>query len=341
MTTRAINFTIKPTVYDRGSFNMTRQTSNLTLPVPRGFDLQAAVCSYGYFILAPNRWDPDTRTLTRPLNGRRGRAVRVTISQPGSRSSRQTLKLACNKRLDANERTSIKAQTRRMLRINEDFSGWFRMHPIARRKKFGRLFCSPTLFEDIVKTITGCNVTWSNTVQMNKLLCAKAGTRGAFPTPKQLADVTPAWLKANCKVGYRAERIVRLARDVHTGRLDLAWFEQPGHTADEVYKALLKIYGLGPFAAANICQLLGHYDRIAIDTETYRHFCKTYGVKRPKDPLKLHPRIEKHYAQYTPYQFLAYWFELWCGYEAANGKPAPKWLPHEAGDFTANKLNSK
>jgi 3-methyladenine DNA glycosylase/8-oxoguanine DNA glycosylase len=315
---------------------MPRQASNLTLPVPRGFDLQSAVCSYGYFILAPNRWDAGSRTFTRPLHGKRGRAVRVTISQPGS--NKRTLRLACDKRLDTAERSAIKAQVRRMLRVDEDLAGWFKLHPIARRKKFGRLFCSPTLFEDIVKTITGCNVTWSNTVRMNERLCEKVG-RGVFPTPAQLAAVTPAGLKAGCKVGYRADRIIRLARDVDAGRLDLAWFQRPGHTADEVYKALLDIYGLGPFAAANICMLLGHYDRLAIDTETYRHFCKTYHVKRPKDPSKLHPRIEKHYARYAPYQFLAYWFELWCGYETANGKPAPQWLPHEAGDFTANKLN--
>ncbi|MEZ6192610.1 MAG: hypothetical protein R3C45_15155 [Phycisphaerales bacterium] len=315
---------------------MPRNTSNLTLPVPRGFDLKAAVCSYGYFVLAPNRWDTDNHTFTRPLYGRNDRPVIVTISQPAK--NKHTLKLACDKRLDAAESKSIKAQCRRMLRIDEDFSGWFKMHAIARRKKFGRLFCSPTLFEDIVKTITGCNVTWSNTIRMNKLLCEKVGTSGAFPTPKQLAAVTPDWLKANCKVGYRAERIVRLARDVEAGSIDLSWYEQPGLTSDEVNKALLKIHGLGPFAAANVCQLLGHYDRIAIDTETYRHFCQTYGVKRPKDPSKLHNRIEKHYAQYKPYQFLAYWFELWCGYEAANGKPAPQWLPSEVGDFTASKL---
>jgi 3-methyladenine DNA glycosylase/8-oxoguanine DNA glycosylase len=318
---------------------MPGQASNLTLPVPRGFDLQTAVCSYGYFILAPNHWDNDTRTFTRPLQGKRGRAISVTISQP--KTNRRSLRLACDKRLDTAERSMIKDQARRMLRVDEDFSGWFKLHPIARRKNFCRLFCSPTLFEDIVKTITGCNVTWSNTVRMNRFLCDKIGTRGAFPTPGQLAAVTPARLKADCRVGYRAERIIRLARDVESGQLDLSWFEQPGHSADEIYKALLAIYGLGPFAASNICQLLGHYGRIAIDTETYRHFCKTYGVKRPKDPSKLHPRIEKHYAQYAPYQFLAYWFELWCGYEAANGKPAPQWLPEEAGDFTANKLNSK
>ena len=314
---------------------MPRQTSNLTLPVPRGFDLQAAVCSYGFFILAPNFWNTEARTFTRPLNGRRGRVISVTISQP--KTSRHILKIACDKRLDTQERASIKTQVRRMLRVDEDLTAWFKSHPIARKKKFGRLFCSPTLFEDIVKTITGCNVTWTNTVRMNRFLCDNIG-KGAFPTPAQLSAVTPARLKAECKVGYRAERIIRLARDVESGELDLAWFEQPSLSADETYKALLKIYGLGPFAAANICQLLGYYDRIAIDTETYRHFCATYGVKRPKDPSKLHPRIEKHYAQYAPYQFLAYWFELWCGYEAANGKPAPQWLPEEAGDFTASKL---
>lgn len=311
-------------------------TSNLTLPVPRGFDLKAAVCSYGYFVLAPNVWDTQSRTFTRPLLGRNDRPIVVTVSQTAA--NRRTLKLTCDKRLDANERATVKAQVRRMLRIDEDLSGWFKMHPIARKKKFGRLFCSPTLFEDIVKTITGCNVTWTNTIRMNKLLCEKVGTRGAFPSPRQLADVTPDRLKANCKVGYRAERIIRLARDIVEKRIDMASFDRPGQTSEETYQSLLKIHGLGPYAAANVCQLLGHYDRLAIDTETYRHFCKTYGVKRPKNPAKLHGRIEKHYNRYKPYQFLAYWFELWCGYEAANGKPAPQWLPDEIGNFTASKL---
>ncbi len=315
---------------------MPRPASTLTLPVPRGFDLKAAVCSYGYFVLAPNRWCPESHRFTCPLRGRGDRVIYITISQP--RSVRKTLRIACEKKVHPDERASIKSQVRRMLRLDEDLAGWFKLHTIARRKKFGRLFRSPTLFEDIVKTITGCNVTWTNTIRMNKLLCEKIGTRGAFPTAKQIAAVTPARLKAECKVGYRAERIVRLARDIVDGKLDMDWFERPGHGSQEVYQALLQIYGLGPFAAANVCMLLGHYDRLAIDTETYRHFTQTFGVKRPKDPSKLHTRIEKHYAQYEPYQFLAYWFELWCGYEAANGKPAPQWLEHEVGDFTASKL---
>lgn len=310
--------------------------SRLSLPAPHGFDLKGAVCSYGYFVLAPNRWDTDKHTFTRPLHSRGRRVVRVTVSQPAS--SRQSLRIVCDKHLEPAEREPIKQQVRRMLRVDEDLRDWFKLHPIARRRKFGRLFRSPTLFEDMVKTITGCNVTWANTIRMNTMLCERFGTRGAFPTPGQLAAIQPERLKAECKVGYRAERIVRLARDIVDGRIDIDWFEAAGRSSEETYQALLNIHGLGPFAAANICMLLGHYDRLAIDTETYRHFTQTFGIKRPKDPGKLHKRIEKHYARYKPYPFLAYWFELWCGYEAANGKPAPQWLEHEIGNFTASKL---
>ncbi|KAG8099197.1 hypothetical protein GUJ93_ZPchr0013g37218 [Zizania palustris] len=31
------------------------------------FDLEAAVCSHGLFMMAPNRWDPASRALLRPL----------------------------------------------------------------------------------------------------------------------------------------------------------------------------------------------------------------------------------------------------------------------------------
>lgn len=42
----------------------------LTLPLGEWastFDLQKAVCSHGLFMMAPNLWDPSTKTLERPL----------------------------------------------------------------------------------------------------------------------------------------------------------------------------------------------------------------------------------------------------------------------------------
>lgn len=226
-----------------------------------------------------------------------------------------------------------------MLRIDADLRGWYKLHPQAKRRGFGRLFRGENLFEDIVKTITSCNVTWPNTVNMNAQLVEHVG-HGGFPTPEQVADFGEQRLKSVCRVGYRAGRIVRLARNILDGSIDLAWFEHPDRTSGEVYDAALKLHGIGPYAAANILMLLGHYDKLAIDTETYRHYCKTHGVRRPKDPTKLHQRIEKHYGRYAPYAFLAYWFELWQGYEQRFG-PSHGW-DHEqdAKQFTAAALNS-
>ncbi len=235
----------------------------------------------------------------------------------------------------------VKAQATRMLRLDEDPRLWQALCPDAKKLGFGRMFRSPTFFEDLVKTITSCNVTWRNTTTMNRLMVEHVG-HGGFPTPAQLADFGEDNLKARTKVGYRAQRIVRLARDVEDGELDLAWFEHPSRTTDELFDALKNIHGIGPYAAGNLCHLLGHYDRIAIDTETYRHFCHHHGVKRPKSPAglaKLDRKIERHYGAFAPFQFKAYWFELWRDYESRYGR-AWTWDRDTTGqNFTAAILS--
>ena len=300
--------------------------TTLRVHTPTGFDMPRVVCSYGYFMLAPNHWAARGQSLTRPVRLDTGEPVVITCRQ--SRAG-APVRVHIDRRLPRRAQTRVRHNVRRMLRLDEDLTDWFARHPTARRARFGRLFRSPTLFEDMIKTITGCNVTWRQTMRMNDLLCQRIGG-GAFPTAAQLARQTPSALKRRCKVGYRAERIVQLARDVDRGRLDLAWFERAGRTSDEVYDALRAINGIGPYAAANLCQLLGFYDKLAIDTETYRHFCHVHNIERPKDPSKLHQRIERHYAQHAPHQFLAYWFELWRDYERRIGD-ARHWQPEAEG----------
>ena len=327
----------------------------LTLPLPARFSLAHAVCSYGYFILAPNRWVPspdpqcpDRGALHRPLRDTNGRAVRTRLSQTkpnqsfrGSGST-STLIIRCHRRVARRHHAHLKRQVVRMLRLDEDARPWRRLHPAAARAKFDRLFRSPTLFEDIVKTITGCNITWPSTVRMNRLLCAhvgiapsSSGGAGAFPTPAELASWAPSQLAERCKVGYRAERIIRLARDVEAGRLDLAWFEQPERTTDELYRALRRIHGIGDYAANNILQLLGHYDRLPVDTETLRHFRHLHDVHG--DLPEVTAAAQRHYEKYAPYQFLAYWYELWRDYERRFG-PAHRWPEDVHTRFTAREL---
>ncbi|MEO0588133.1 MAG: hypothetical protein AAF078_10880, partial [Planctomycetota bacterium] len=221
--------------------------------------------------------------------------------------------------------------------VDDDLTPFHKLCPPARRRNFGRLFRSPTLFEDMVKTITGCNVTWTQTIVMNRLLTDAVG-RGAFPSPKQLAAYDADTLAQQTKVGYRAERIIRLAQSLLDRDIDPAWFEDPARTTDELYDALRAIYGLGDYAASNLLMLLGRYDRVAIDSETYRHFTTTRDIERPKPASKLDPIIRAHYERFAPYPFLAYWFELWEGYEAVLGKTAEHWRHEEANTFTVRNL---
>jgi 3-methyladenine DNA glycosylase/8-oxoguanine DNA glycosylase len=189
------------------------------------------------------------------------------------------------------------------------YRDFWKRHAPAKRVGFGRLFRSPTLFEDIIKTITGCNVAWANTKSMNRLLCEKIGTGGAFPTPAELARCTPGELKRKCKVGYRADRIIRFARDVDSGKLDLTWFEAPARTTDELYHALREIHGIGDYAANNILQHLDRYDRLPVDSETLRHFREVH--RHDGDAKQIAAAARDHYQRFAPHQFLAYWYELW------------------------------
>ncbi len=313
-------------------------TLTLTPPGRQRFSLHRAVCSYGYFILAPNRWDVDRKVLHRPLRTREGKLFRAVIGQRRD----GTLVIRGDRSAPRGEHAHLRDQVARMLRLGEDFAAWRKLHPPARQRGFARMFRSPTLFEDMVKTITSCNVTWRNTIVMNRTMVQHVG-HGGFPTPPQLADFGEQRLRDRCKVGYRADRIVLLARRVADGELDLAGFEDPARSSDEVYASFLDIHGLGPYAAANLCHLVGRYDKLAIDTETYRHFCHHYNVERPAGQdaaglKRLHARIEKHYARYAPYQFLAYWHELWEDYQSRFG-PAWRWDRDTTGtQFTASVL---
>ncbi|MGB0766319.1 MAG: hypothetical protein ACPGYV_01265 [Phycisphaeraceae bacterium] len=309
--------------------------SRLKLRVPKDFELFKAVCSYGHFLLAPNHWDREKQRFARPLHDTQGRVVRVVITQ-----SRRGLPLTirCDRTLDRADQAIVKTQIVRMMRTDDDLIDWYKKHRTAKRRGFGRLFRSPTLFEDMVKTITSCNVAWAGTILMNTLLVEHVG-QGGFPTPEQIADFGEERLKSRCKVGYRAGRIAQLARQVVDGQLDLDWFEHPDRTSDETHAALLKLHGIGPYAAANINMLIGFYDRLAIDTETYRHFCLTQKIDRPENPKHLHDRIESYYAEWSPYDFIAYWFELWRDYESRFG-PSHRWdRDKDAKQFTAAALN--
>ena len=313
--------------------------SRLNIEVPSDFWLPEAACSYGYFLLAPNRWRPETQSFERKFDlaefGMPPLGVEATIDQPGGQGA--PMRVRCKASLGRAEQTRLKRAVSRMFHVDRDLAAWFRRSPAAAGRGFGRLFRSPTLFEDMVKTITNCNVGWPSTIKMNHLMVERVG-EGAFPSPDRLARWAPARLQRVCRVGYRAKRIVGLARRFDRGEIDPEWYESPERSTDELREAILRFDGFGPYAAANVLQLLGRYDHLPIDTESYRLYCKQTGRPRPKNAKLLDPLIEARYKRFGKHRFIAYWFDLWRDYESQRGI-AWTWQPREIGGrFTAASL---
>ena len=316
----------------------------LSLPTPGGFDLPRTACSYGYFLLAPNFWDPRERTLARPLRLRDGSPVNAVIRQ--ARSASGGLRVELDAPARGAERTFVLGQVRRMLRLDEDAGPWRRalrrVDPQLAEVAADRMFRSPTLFEDLIKTVTSCNVNWPNTRTMNRQLCLSFGG-GAFPLPGQLAAAGEADIKELGRVGYRAGRIRELSRRVAGGELDLDALDDPTRPTQELYEAFRALPGLGPYAAGNLCHLVGRYDRLAIDTETRRHFCLHHRAQRPASTdaagnRALDARIAAHYAAAGPFAFKHFWSEMWADFEVRFG-PAWSWDRATTGaSFTASVL---
>lgn len=336
--------------------------TTLTIRTPGDFRLARDVCSYGYFLLEPNHWDPETGILARVLDleegaagvvieevGGKKQAPSVTRSVPPPLSARgedpaRSLRLRFDRALSRGEQTEAKRQVGRMLALDTDeaeLADFHRVDPRWAAEGRGRLFRSPTLFEDVVKTVTSCNVTWPSTVGMNRRLCEVMGRRSpgggfAFPTVEKLARAKAVTLRSRCRVGYRDTRIVELARLFRKGEVDEAWLRDPATDDEAVFKFLKSLPGIGPYAAGNIMQLLGRYSRLALDSESLRHARAV--LKMEGTDAELMKRLAGHYEPFGRHKFRSYWFEVWAFYESRKG-PAHTWDKVTTGSsFTAANL---
>jgi 3-methyladenine DNA glycosylase/8-oxoguanine DNA glycosylase len=328
----------------------------LKLTVPADFVLARDVCSYGYFLLEPNHWEPSTHTFRTTFDlGNKAVTVRITQGPSPDQDRKHTyrslresagkpLTVRPDVPLTAAEKKLARSAIERMLHLNETQERIGEFHTLDKRFKKtgrGRLMRSPTLFEDVLKTVTSCNVQWPSTIIMNRRLCevvgqaSKSGLR-AFPTAERLAAMRPAALRARCRVGYRDARMIELARMFAEGEIDPAWVEDPATTDEALWDALLEWPGIGPYAAANIMQLLGRYHRLPLDTESVRHGRDLLGFKGSS--AKIMKRVHKHFEPFGEHRFRSYWFELWMFYENKRG-PAWTWERETTGkSFTASQL---
>ena len=272
-------------------------------------DLWRTLSSHGVADLPPNVIDDQARTFetTLALPRNRARTIRIRAGRPGR-------VLVEGEGIAASDGPAVKEAARHILRLDADLSGFYdaaRDDPDLDWASIGagRMLRSPTVFEDVVKTICTTNCAWSATVRMTTALVEHLGLeapggRHAFPTPAAMAEAGEDFYRDTVRAGYRGAYLHALAADVATGALDLEALNDPELPDDEVADRLLALPGCGPYATAHMMMLLGRYSRLILDSWTRPKYARLNGRKAADKT------IERRFRRYRDYAGLAFWLYL-------------------------------
>jgi len=284
-------------------------------------DLWRGIQSHGLVDLPPMLIDEEARTLeiTVPLPGSKPRTVLIGEGIPGSARISVTGRAPGQRQSE-----ELVAAVSHVLRLDEDLSGFYALAADDPDLSWvvagaGRLVRSPTVFEEVVKTICTTNCAWSATERMVGALVEHLGEPAAgaaadgpygraFPTPAAMAATDETFYRDVVRAGYRGAYLRTLSADVASGELDLEELAAAGRedlSDDEVAERLLALPGVGAYAAAHVMMLLGRYSRLVLDSWTRPKYASLNGGRKAKDTT-----IIRRFRRYGPYAGLAFWLFL-------------------------------
>jgi 3-methyladenine DNA glycosylase/8-oxoguanine DNA glycosylase len=301
---------------------MTALKLELRSPGGEPVDLWRTMISHGFAGLSPTVLDEENRSLALTIRVPGGRPRRVLVSEDlrnGSRRGHARLDVL-GPRPGPKVVRAVLDGAAHVLRLDQDLSPFYLRAgedpDLAwAARGAGRMLRSPTVFEDVVKTVCTTNCAWSATVRMVDALVAHLGepTLGgdgplsnAFPTPSAMAQVPEAFYRDVVRAGYRGAYLAALAKRVAEGELDLEAFATatPEALPDaQLEEELLALPGVGPYAAAHIMMMLGRHSRLVLDSWTRPKYTRLVGRKKQVSDRQ----IERRFRPYGEYAGLAFW----------------------------------
>ena len=307
---------------DQTGRRLTEWSGEFRLLGPGGepVDLQRVFVSHGLASLPPMRLDQETGAfeITVPI-GVGARTLRIGSGRPG-----YGLVAVAGPPPSARLAAEIMVRMRLVLSLDLDLSPFY---ALARKDPelswvtagAGRMVRSPTVFEDVVKTICTTNTAWSGTTRMVNALIEHLGVRApgapssgpfgrAFPSPAAMAAADLEFYRKVVGAGYRSAYLLALAKSVIDGKVDLEGLAKAPSLSDaELEGRLLELPGVGPYAAAHIMLMLGRYSSLILDSWTRPTYAGLVGRRRrpPSDRT-----IERRFRPYGRYAGLAFWLFL-------------------------------
>ena len=295
----------------------TRVELPLAGPGGEPVDLWRTLNSHGFADLSPMLLDEVARQLaiTVPVPRGRPRRIRIGIGPDGS-----AVVEILGPSAGPGVQRSVAAAVAHVLRLDHDLSGFY-----ARAAQdpdlawatagAGRMLQSPTVFEDVVKTVCTTNCAWSATVRMVNALVEHLGEpaiggdgplTNAFPTPEAMARTPEAFYRDVVRAGYRGAYLISLSRSIADGQIDLEGLGRA--TSDELPDAdleqrLLALPGVGPYAAAHIMMTMGRNSRLILDSWTRPTYARLVRKQTVTD-AQIERRFRRRYGDDAG---LAFW----------------------------------
>jgi len=274
-------------------------TKTIYLETPQNFSFRETVNSHGWSVLLPFELDKENLRLSY-----------VFENESSAEISEEDGKLKIE---IVGENENLLRDVRHILRFDEDLSKFYKILKSEKRLKWiaaqsaGRLLRSPTVFEDLVKTICTTNCSWSLTKIMVKNLVEKLGNGGrAFPTPVQMASVPEEFYRTQIRAGYRSGYFAELAEKVASGKLNPEAWLTSNLPTNELKKEMKKVKGFGDYAAENLLKLVGRYDGLALDSYLRSEFYKKHNAGTLCDDKQ----IRAFYEKFGAWQGLAIWCDM-------------------------------
>ena len=282
------------------------------IETPKNFSFEATLFSHGWSQLLPfevNREDLSLRYIFDVA----GTPAAARLSEANGRLE---IEIA-DERLNQAASDKILRDVRHILRLDDDLRKFYQTTEAEKRlawirkTKAGRLLRSPTVWEDLVKTICTTNCSWALTKNMtanlvNKLGTANAYGKRAFPTAEQMAAVSEEFYKNEIRAGYRSAYFLELAEKAASGKINPEIWLNSELPTKELKREMKSVKGVGNYAAENLLKLVGRYDGLALDSMLRARFYE----KHNGGEICGDAEIEGFYQPFGDWRGLTIWCDL-------------------------------
>lgn len=286
-----------------------------TVQTPPGFRFWPTATSHGWCDLQPFSSHDETRHLERIHQLSDGNVVRLILAADKDQNIQVTVE-GLSKKLSPAQVDELTHGLTNAFNLDRDLSAFYALvrgyprYQWIETKAAGRMLAAPTVWEDLAKTLLTTNTTWNMTKQMtarlNTLGDPYADGGHAFPSPERIAAMTPDDLNAHVRAGYRGAYLHELASRIANGEVEAESWRDPALTSAELYKRVKSLKGFGDYAAGSILKLLGHFDRLATDTE-----CRAVYIEINNGvPAQNDAEIARYYEPFGQWRGLVQWMDV-------------------------------